>query len=63
MPFPAWKPSMSLPCHWSTRRSPWHPALLVIGQLIDAIKHGGYDPHRIALFITQTGGGRGASGA
>ena len=22
-----------------------YPALLVIGQLIDAVKHGGYDPH------------------
>lgn len=33
-----------------------YPALLVIGQLIDAIKHGGYDPHKVALFITQTGG-------
>ena len=38
-----------------------YPALLVIGQLIDAIKHGGYDPHRVALFITQTGGGCRAS--
>ena len=33
-----------------------YPALLVIGQLIDAIKNGGYDPHKVALFITQTGG-------
>ena len=38
-----------------------YPALLVIGQLIDAIKHGGYNPHKIALFITQTGGGCRAS--
>ena len=38
-----------------------YPALLVIGQLIDAIKHGGYDPHKVALFITQTGGGCRAS--
>lgn len=38
-----------------------YPALLVIGQLIDAIKHGGYDPNKIALFITQTGGGCRAS--
>ena len=38
-----------------------YPALLVIGQLIDAIKNGGYDPHKIALFITQTGGGCRAS--
>ena len=35
-----------------------YPALLVIGQFIDAIKNGGYDPHKVALFITQTGGGR-----
>ncbi len=38
-----------------------YPALLVIGQLIDAIKNGGYDPHKIALMITQTGGGCRAS--
>ena len=38
-----------------------YPALLVIGQLIDAIRHGVYDPHKIALFITQTGGGCRAS--
>ena len=29
------------------------PAILVIGQLIDAIHRGGYDPHKVALFITQ----------
>ena len=38
-----------------------YPALLVIGQLIDAIKSGKYDPHKVALFITQTGGGCRAS--
>lgn len=38
-----------------------YPALLVVGQFIDAIKNGGYDPHRVALFITQTGGGCRAS--
>ena len=38
-----------------------YPALLVIGQLIDAIKNGGYGPHKVALFITQTGGGCRAS--
>ena len=38
-----------------------YPALLVIGQFLDAIKHGGYDPHKVALFITQTGGGCRAS--
>ena len=30
-----------------------YPALLVIGQLIDAVKNGGYDPHKVALLITQ----------
>lgn len=38
-----------------------YPALLVIGQFMDAIKTGGYDPHKVALFITQTGGGCRAS--
>ena len=38
-----------------------YPALLVIGQLIDAVKSGLYDPDRIALIITQTGGGCRAS--
>ncbi len=38
-----------------------YPALLVIGQLIDAVKNGGYDPHKVALVITQTGGGCRAS--
>lgn len=38
-----------------------YPALLVIGQLIDAIKSGKYDPDRIGLVITQTGGGCRAS--
>lgn len=31
------------------------PALLVIGQLIDAVKSGKYDPHKVGLLITQTG--------
>ena len=38
-----------------------YPALLVIGQFIDAIKNGGYDPHKVALLFTQTGGGCRAS--
>ncbi len=38
-----------------------YPAILVIGQLLDAIQRGGYDPHKVALFITQTGGGCRAS--
>ena len=37
------------------------PAILVIGQLIDAVKSGKYDPHKVALLITQTGGGCRAS--
>lgn len=38
-----------------------YPAMLVIGQFIDAIKNGGYDPDKIAVVITQTGGGCRAS--
>ena len=38
-----------------------YPALLVIGQLIDAVKSGKYDMHKVALMITQTGGGCRAS--
>lgn len=38
-----------------------YPALLVIGQLIDAVKNSGYDSHKVALLITQTGGGCRAS--
>lgn len=38
-----------------------YPAILVIGQLINAIQSGTYDPHKVALVITQTGGGCRAS--
>jgi len=38
-----------------------YPAILVIGQLIDAVKNAGYDSHKVALLITQTGGGCRAS--
>jgi predicted nucleotide-binding protein (sugar kinase/HSP70/actin superfamily) len=38
-----------------------YPALLVIGQMIDAIKSGDYDPDHLAVLITQTGGGCRAS--
>lgn len=38
-----------------------YPALLVIGQFMDALKSGKYDPYRTALMITQTGGGCRAS--
>ncbi len=38
-----------------------YPALLVIGQLIDALNTGKYDPNKTALLITQSGGGCRAS--
>lgn len=38
-----------------------YPALLVIGQLIDALNSGKYDINKTALMITQTGGGCRAS--
>ncbi len=38
-----------------------YPALLVIGQMIDALESGRYDLNRTALLITQTGGGCRAS--
>lgn len=37
------------------------PSMLVIGQFIDAIKNGEYDVHKVALMMTQTGGGCRAS--
>ena len=38
-----------------------YPALLVIGQFLDALESGKYDLNRTALIITQTGGGCRAS--
>ena len=38
-----------------------YPALLVIGQFINAIESGKYDKNKLALMITQTGGGCRAS--
>ncbi len=38
-----------------------YPALLVIGQLIDALNTGKYNPDKTALLITQSGGGCRAS--
>ena len=38
-----------------------YPAILVIGQLLDALKSGKYDLNKVALLITQTGGGCRAS--
>lgn len=38
-----------------------YPAQLVIGQMIDALNSGKYDKNKVALMITQTGGGCRAS--
>ena len=38
-----------------------YPATIVIGQFIHALQNGNYDPHKTALFFTQTGGGCRAS--
>jgi len=38
-----------------------YPALLVIGQMLDALKSGKYDVNKVALLISQTGGGCRAS--
>lgn len=38
-----------------------YPAQLTIGQLLDATLNLGYDPHKIALLLPQTGGGCRAS--
>ena len=38
-----------------------YPALIVIGQLLDALESGKYDPDKTALLLTQTGGGCRAS--
>jgi len=38
-----------------------YPALLVIGQMMDALESGNYDMDKVALIITQTGGGCRAS--
>ncbi len=38
-----------------------YPALLVIGQFMEALKSGQYNPKRTALMLTQTGGGCRAS--
>lgn len=38
-----------------------YPALLVVGQFIHALESGEYDTHKVALMMTQTGGGCRAS--
>ncbi len=34
-----------------------YPAITVIGQLLHAVRSGRFDPHKVALIISQTGGG------
>ncbi len=34
-----------------------YPALLITGQMLSAIESGAYDPHKVAMVITQSGGG------
>lgn len=34
-----------------------YPSILVVGQVISALKSGRYDPDNVSVFITQTGGG------
>lgn len=38
-----------------------YPALIMIGQCIYALESGRYDPHKVAILMTQTGGGCRAS--
>jgi predicted nucleotide-binding protein (sugar kinase/HSP70/actin superfamily) len=38
-----------------------YPALLVVGQMIDALENGGFDTDKTALLMSQTGGGCRAS--
>ncbi|MBQ4088848.1 MAG: 2-hydroxyacyl-CoA dehydratase [Clostridia bacterium] len=38
-----------------------YPAVLVVGQFIEALQSGKYDPHKVALIMFQTGGGCRAS--
>ena len=44
-----------------THNDTCYPAILVIGQFIDALQSGKYDPHKTALIMFQTGGGCRAS--
>ncbi|MBO7650925.1 MAG: 2-hydroxyacyl-CoA dehydratase, partial [Lachnospiraceae bacterium] len=34
-----------------------YPSLIVVGQIMSAVLSGRYDTHKLAIFITQTGGG------
>ncbi len=44
-----------------THNDTCYPAILVIGQFIDALQKGGFDPEKTALIMFQTGGGCRAS--
>ena len=44
-----------------THNDTCYPAILVIGQFIEALKSGKYDPKKVALLMFQTGGGCRAS--
>lgn len=44
-----------------THNDTCYPAILVIGQFIEALQSGKYDPHKVALIMFQTGGGCRAS--
>ena len=44
-----------------TNNDACYPAILVIGQFMDALFSGKYDPHKVALIMFQTGGGCRAS--
>ena len=44
-----------------THNDACYPAIIVIGQFIDALQSGKYDPHKVALMMFQTGGGCRAS--
>ncbi len=45
----------------NTHNDACYPALLVIGQFIDALQSGKYDVNKVALIMSQTGGGCRAS--
>ena len=44
-----------------THNDTCYPAILVVGQMMDALLSGKYDPHKTALIMFQTGGGCRAS--
>ena len=44
-----------------THNDACYPAMFVVGQFMDALNSGKYDPHKTALMMYQTGGGCRAS--